>query len=75
VNEFERTRRVLQQMRAVLPVAEPHERPAIRQMIFSQQLKLALLLEQRRLEAAIDGGFDPMISRKLEAIQVLLGGE
>ena len=72
MNQIQIVRRIIQQMRTVLPIAERHVRPVIKLIFFGQQLCLALMLEQRRLEAAIDCKFDPVINRKLVAIQVLL---
>lgn len=62
----------IRQIKDVLPLAEPNERPEIKRMIRNNQIKLALLLKRADLESAIENKFDPIISRKLDAIEVLL---
>ncbi|BBO81190.1 hypothetical protein DSCO28_17560 [Desulfosarcina ovata subsp. sediminis] len=47
-------------------------RADLHEMRFRKAIKLALLMLQRRLESGVDGPFDPVISRKLDAISVLL---
>lgn len=61
------------QFQRLIKIAEPHEQQGIREIGFTWQLRLVLLLEQRRLEKKVDGQFDPVTSRKLDAIKVLLG--
>jgi len=46
--------------------------PLIRQEIIDDQLQLALLIMKGRLEDQIENNFDLQLSRKLDAITVLL---
>lgn len=61
------------QLKQLLSLCEPHEKPIIRARVQKNQIDLALLLLQKDLERSIDGEFDPAVSRKLDAVQLLLG--
>lgn len=69
---FEQQLKVVRLLRAVLPFAESHERPGIRAMLRRHQIRLALMALRSQLESAVDGPFDKRVSRKLDAIEVLL---
>jgi hypothetical protein len=47
--------------------------PLIKEEILEDQLRLCLLILQGRFEKQIDGGFNQDVSRKLDAVSVLLG--
>ena len=48
--------------------------PLIREEIIEDQLRLALLVLQSRYERQIGDEFDPGLSRKLDALRVLIEG-
>ena len=46
--------------------------PLVREEILEDQLKLALLVLQAKIERQMNDDFDPELSRKLDALAVLL---
>ncbi len=72
MDEIKQCRTIISQLRQLIPFIKPHERPEIQALIRKRTIRLVLLMLQKDLEAAVDGSFDPVISRKLEAAGVLL---
>lgn len=72
LSEIHREKKIIRQLRGVLPMAEPQERSEIRSIIRRRQIRLALLSLQIELEKQVTGCFSPEISRKLDAVEILL---
>ena len=72
MRELSSQRNRVRQLRGLLSITEGEDRPAVRRCLLNHQIRLALLLRRRQLEAATAGPFDRAVSRQLDAIEVLL---
>lgn len=75
MTELQQQRSSVQQLRRLLrrPDLVPDiERPEILKILRRAQIRLVLLLHREDLQGLMGYGFDPQISRKLDAIEVLL---
>ena len=74
MNENQRTRKILKLMRGLVGqkwlTEKDHQE--IRERILNRGIDQVLMILRERLERSIDGNFDPEVSRKLDAIRVLL---
>ena len=75
-DDNKRIRQILKQLRGLASQKwlTKDELLEVRERILARGVDAVLLFLQERLERSIDGSFDPEISRKLDAIQVLLSG-
>ena len=72
MNEIQTNRVIIRQLKDVRSIVEEHERPKIQAMIERRQFRQAFLLYEKRLESSLNGPFDHIASRKLDAIRVLI---
>lgn len=72
MNEIQQSRRIIKLLGQLCEIAELHEKPEIQRMIKRRRLRLGLLEWRLELEAATLRDFDPTISRKLDALEILL---
>ena len=69
---FKLQKEIVRQLRAVLQVAEPHEKYSIGKMLRRNQIRMALLALQHDLERRATGAFDRRLSARLDAVTLLL---
>lgn len=67
-------RRRVRQLRGLLAITEGEDRRTVSDCLLKHNIRLALLLRRRQLEAATAGPFDRAVSLQLDAVEVLLMG-
>ena len=73
MRELSSQRNRVRQLRGLLAItSDENDRRQVRRCLLKHNIRLALLLRRRQLEAATAGPFDRVVSRQLDAIEVLL---
>ena len=72
MNKISTQREKIRQLRALASATQTDQQYLVKQVLLKNQIELALRVLQVQLESRIQGHFDPIVSQKIDAIQVLL---